>query len=310
MNCLITGASGFIGKRLVQLLLDQGHTVNYTARKRDMSMDSRAAYFPWNATEEPSLECMGRLEAIVHLAGEPVAQRWNAEVKQKIRDSRVLGTRYLVSAVGKLKYKPKVLVSASAMGYYGDQGDRVLTEEAAPGTGFLARICRDWEAEALKAREFGLRVVTPRISIVLGEGGALPKMLLPFRLGLGGPLSSGRQWMSWIHIDDMVRLLRFALDQDHLSGPVNAAAPNPVRNSEFTRELASLLHRPAIFPVPRFALRLVLGQVADHTIESIRLAPRAAETAGFDFRYPKIRAALSACLNPSQAPTTAQPVLS
>ncbi len=298
VNCLITGASGFIGKPLLQLLLTQGHTVNYTARKRAPNLDSRAAFFPWDGGGEPALECMGRLDAIVHLAGEPVAQRWTPEVKQRIRDSRLLGTRHLVSAVGRLKHKPAVLVSASAIGYYGDQGDRVLTEEAEPGRGFLADVCVHWERETQRARDFGLRVVTPRISIVLGpDGGALPKMVRPFRFGLGGQLGNGRQWMPWIHIEDMVRLLRFAMDAVELSGPVNAASPHPVTNAEFTRELAALLHRPALFRVPRFALRLAMGEIAQNITDSVRVEPAVAQKHGFEFRFPRLRDCLQDCLN-------------
>lgn len=298
MNYLITGASGFIGKRLVQLLLSQGHGVNYTARKRDTNMDSRAAFVPWHAQEEPTLNTMGRLDGIVHLAGEPVAQRWNAEVKQRIRDSRVAGTHNLVSAIGKLKHRPKVLVSASAIGYYGDNGDRVITEETPRGAGFLADVCAEWENEASRAAEFGVRVVTPRISIVLGpDGGALPKMLPSFRLGAGGTLGNGKQWMPWIQADDMARLLQFAIDNEQISGPMNAASPNPVSNIQFTRELAQAVHRPAWFRIPEFALTLALGEVAHHMLESMRVVPQIAENNGFQFLYPHLRGALQACLS-------------
>lgn len=294
---MITGATGFIGQRLVDLLLSAGNSVNYLARKQDRDMDSRAAFFEWDARSEPPLDCMGRLDAIVHLAGEPVAQRWNAEVKQRIRDSRVFGTRALVSAVGKLKYKPSVLVSASAIGYYGTRGDARLTESASPGSGFLAEVCASWEREALRAAEYRVRVVTPRISVVLGNGGgALPQMAKSFRFGLGGTLGDGRQWMSWIQVDDMAALLRFAVENPNASGALNAASPHPVTNQEFTKTLAHTMHRPALFRIPRFALRLAMGEMGDHAMDSARVIPEAAQSLGFQFRYPDLESALRASL--------------
>lgn len=293
MNFLITGATGFIGRRLIASLLSRGHSVNYLGRKRSKELDPRAAFFCWNPNEQPPLESVPRLDAVIHLAGEPIAQRWNKEIKQRIYASRVDGTRALVSAIERLRYKPSVVVSASAVGYYGDRGDEVLSESSAPGTDFLARLCVDWEREALRAREFGLRVVPVRIAAVLGRGGgALQKILTLFKLGLGGKLGRGRQWMSWIHLEDLVGLLLFAAENSVLSGPVNGSSPNPVTNTEFTATLSKTLHRPALFPAPLFALRLAVGEMADYLFASERVIPNAAQNAGFSFRYPDLPAAL------------------
>jgi uncharacterized protein (TIGR01777 family) len=295
MNYLITGATGFIGKRLVDHLLHSGHEVNYLGRQRSTTLDGRAAFHLWKRDEEPSLNSVPRLDAVVHLAGEPVAQRWNEKVKQAIYSSRVDGTRKLVTAIGKLKYKPSVLVSASAVGIYGDRGDEVLTERSAPGKDFLAEVCVAWEREALRAGEFGLRVITVRIAIVLGsQGGALKQMLAPFRLGAGGPLGSGKQWMPWITLQDLVRLFVFAVENGSVQGAVNGAAPEPVTNAVFTKALSRAVGRPAIIPVPKFALRLALGPVADYMLASQRVTPEAAQQAGFRFEHSQIEEALRA----------------
>lgn len=299
MTFLITGATGFIGMKLAHLLLARGDAVNYLGRRRSPELDSRVAYHPWaDVNEPPPLNSVPRLDAIVHLAGEPVAQRWTSTAKKRIRNSRVEGTRQLVTAIGKLRYKPAVLVSASAIGYYGDRGDETLVERSPWGVGFLPDVCRGWEREALRAREFGLRVVTPRIATVLGrEGGAMPKMLAPFRLGLGGKFGDGRQWMSWIHIDDLLRLLLFAVENQKVTGALNASSPRPVTNAEFTRTLAAALRRPAILPVPKIALKLVLGEMANLFFDSLRVLPEATEQAGFRFKQPKLAGALHSLLS-------------
>jgi hypothetical protein len=233
------------------------------------------------------------VDAVVHLAGEPVAQRWNAAVKQRILDSRVLGTRRLVDLIGQAPRRPKVLVSASAIGFYGTRGDEVLTESSAPGTGFLVDVCRNWETEADRAAEFGVRVAKLRIGFVLGkDGGALGQMLPIFRLGLGGRLGSGQQWMPWIHLDDVADLFVHAATSDQVSGVWNATAPNPVTNAAFTKEMASVLHRPALFPVPAFALTLAFGELGPHMLDSTRVIPAAAIAAGYQFRYPTLGTAL------------------
>jgi uncharacterized protein (TIGR01777 family) len=242
---------------------------------------------------EPPADSLAGADAIVHLAGEPLAQRWTPEAKRRIRGSRVEGTRRLVEALPALPRRPAVLVCASAIGYYGSRGEEVLTESSAPGEGFLTELCLAWEKTAGLAEALDLRVVNLRNGIVLGpEGGALAKMLLPFRLGLGGRLGSGRQWMSWIHIDDLVGLIRLALERSELRGPINATAPNPVTNSEFTDTLAAVLYRPALLPVPAFALRALFGEMGEVMLGSQRVLPRVAESAGFQFQYPDLKQAL------------------
>jgi hypothetical protein len=264
MTIAVTGASGFIGRRLMEKL----------------GPDARAVSLRGN------LDAIAGADAVVHLAGEPVAQRWTKEAREKIRTSRVEGTRRLVDAMR--SNPPKVLVSASAVGYYGSRGDELLTESSRPADDFLGRICLEWEREARKAEEFGVRVVCLRNGVVLGSGGALEKMIPPFKLGVGGKIGGGRQWMAWIHLEDMVGLIEFALSST-LTGPVNATAPNPVTNEEFTRELAAALHRPAIFPVPKFALHLLYGDMAQIVYASQRVIPEAALRAGYQFHFPNLK---------------------
>jgi uncharacterized protein len=297
MNYLVTGASGFIGQHLTQALLDRGDSVHYLARRKSNRIDQRAIFHAWQTESQPVLEEVPLFHAVIHLAGEPVSQRWNTEVKRKIFDSRVDGTRHLVSALGKRSQPPAVLVSASAIGYYGNRGDEALTEDSAPGSDFLAEVCIAWEREAARAREFGMRVVPIRISVVLGrEGGALPKMLTPFRLGLGGRLGSGRQWMSWIHAGDLVRLILFAIENETVIDVLNGSSPDPVTNLEFTRALAKAVHRPALFPVPPAALRLALGEMAGAVLGSQKVLPQAAQRYGFAFRFPVLADALQELL--------------
>jgi uncharacterized protein (TIGR01777 family) len=235
-------------------------------------------------------------DAMVHLAGEPVAQRWNDEVKRRIRESRVTGTRNLVEGIARLTRKPAVLISASATGYYGSRGDSLLDETSAPGAGFLAEVCVEWEREAFAAKALGVRVATVRTGLVLDpRGGALEKLLPPFRLGVGGRLGDGRQWTPWIHVDDLVGIYAFALTSA-ASGPLNGTAPDPVTNAEFTRALAKALHRPAIFPVPKPALKILFGEMADMLFDSQRVLPKQTEAAGFQFRYPRLEPALAQLL--------------
>jgi uncharacterized protein len=278
MKVAITGASGFIGKHLSEKLRPAGHAVQVLPRT-PAPMDLTGA------------------DAIVHLAGESVAQRWTSQVKQRIYSSRVDGTRRLIEAISRSERRARVLICASAIGIYGSRGDEILTENSAPGSDFLARVVIDWENAAQSAEAFGVRVVNLRFAVVLGKGGALAKMLPPFRVGLGGRLGSGKQWMSWVHIEDAVDLILFALANDPVHGPLNVAAPNPVRNAEFTRQLAEALHRPAIFPVPPFALRLLFGEMADSILASQRVVPAAAESAYFRFRFPDLAPALDDLLS-------------
>ncbi len=292
MDFLVTGATGFIGQKIVSRLLERGDAVNYLARKRSQHIDQRAAFHRWDGHSLPPLDSVPRVDVIIHLLGEPIAQRWTPEVKQRIRQSRVQSTRQLVAAIAKLKHKPKALISASAVGYYGDRGNEILTEASIPGQGFLPDVCVNWEYEASHARELGLRVVLVRIATVLGrDGGALPQMLTPFRWGLGGRFGSGDQWMSWVHVDDLVRLFLFAADNE-VAGALNGAAPNPVTNAEFTRTLAKAIHRPAIVPLPRFALKIALGEMSSFLFDSLRAVPEATQKAGFTFQHSNLEQTL------------------
>jgi hypothetical protein len=294
MDFLITGATGFIGQKLVNSLLARGDSVNYFARQRPLNIiSSRAAFHCWDGKTAPPLNSVPRLDAIIHLMGEPIAQRWNPQVKDRIRKSRVDATRQLVAAIGALRHKPKVLVSASAVGYYGNRGNEILTETSASGSGFLSDVCVNWEYEAMRAREYGVRVVMIRTATVLGrEGGALPQMLTPFRWGLGGRFGNGKQWMSWIQVDDLVRLFTFAADKD-VSGPLNGSAPQPVTNADFTRALGRAVHRPAIFPIPRFALDTMLGEMSGFLFDSLRVVPEAVQRSGFRYEHPDLAEALT-----------------
>jgi uncharacterized protein (TIGR01777 family) len=292
MNCVISGGTGFIGRRIAEHLRQAGHHVNIWSR-------GAAAPFRWDPLEgETSLDSLNTVDAVIHLAGEPVAQRWNAEVKRRIADSRVLGTRHLVDAIRRAEHKPRVLVSASAIGIYGDRGDEILTENSAPGTGFLADVCRGWEAEADRANEVGLRVIKLRIGFVLGKGGgALARMVPAFRFFAGGRLGSGKQWMPWIHLADVAELFLYALEND-IAGVWNASSPNPVTNADFTAEMGSALHRPTIFPVPPLALKLAFGELGQHMLDSSRVVPDAALKAGYQFRYTELPQALRNLLGP------------
>jgi len=274
LTIVLSGASGFIGSRLRPALTDA--SVRTVVCRRG-----------WDAA------ILQGTDAVIHLAGEPVAQRWTAGAKQRILDSRVQGTRGSVEAMAALAEPPKVLVCASAIGYYGSRGSEILTESSPPGTGFLPEVCIAWEREALAAESLGVRVVPLRIGIVLDtRGGALKRMLPPFRLGLGGRIGTGNQWMSWIHIDDLISLIRFVLVHP-LRGPVNAVAPEPVTNSDFTRALASALRRPAFLPVPSAALQILFGEMSEVLLASQRVLPRKAVSAGFSFRYAHLPDALA-----------------
>lgn len=302
MKITISGASGFIGRRLLKNLGTEGHTLQVLSRHAGTNMPANIKVFPWDpAKAEPPADALRDVDAVIHLAGEPVAQRWNDATKRSIRDSRVTGTRNLVQAMGRLRQPPAALICASAIGYYGSRGDDRLTEESSSGDGYLAEVCREWEAEAKQAEGLGMRVARVRIGVVLdGKGGALQKMLPPFRMGFGGRIGSGNQWMSWIHLEDLAGIFRFALE-NRVSGPLNGTAPYPVTNAEFTKALASTLQRPAIFPVPEFALKLMFGEMSEMLLASQRVLPKAAEDAGYQFRYPQLAAALVELLTQSRA---------
>jgi uncharacterized protein (TIGR01777 family) len=232
-------------------------------------------------------------DAVIHLAGEPVAQRWNDDVKRRIRESRVAGTSNLVQALAKLETRPRTLICASAVGYYGSRGDETLTESSSPGSDYLAEVCQAWEKAAQDAESLGVRVVRMRTGLVLDpRGGALARMLPPFKLGIGGKLASGRQWNSWIHIEDLSGLFHLALTAP-IQGPVNGVSPNPVTNADFTRTLAAAVKRPAIFPVPAMGLKLLFGEMGEVLLSSQRVLPKTAESAGYRFRFPQLGAALA-----------------
>ncbi len=291
MNITISGASGFIGRRLMKALA--GESLHVLSRHAGTNLPPNVRLSVWDPLKgEPPAAALEGADAVVHLAGEPVAQRWTAEAKQKIRDTRVTGTRHLIQALSTLSRRPVTLVCASAIGYYGGRGEEVLTEASRPGSGFLPEVCVEWEKQADLAEALGIRVVKLRIGVVLAaHGGALAKMLPAFRNFAGGTLGSGRQWMSWIHLDDLVSLIRYTIDRP-LSSAVNATAPNPVRNADFTRTLAGVLHRPAMFPVPGVALKFLFGEMSEVLLASQRVEPAAAAKAGFEFRYPELRPAL------------------
>lgn len=296
MHVAITGATGLIGSALAPSLTAGGHQVTRVTRR-----PQPAPGLTWNpAAGELDPDDLRGVDAIVHLAGEPIASgRWTKRRKQRIRNSRVQGTALLARTLAEMEDGPRVLVVSSGIDYYGDRDDEVLTEDSGPGEGFLTEVCVAWEAAADPARDAGVRVVHLRTGMVLSaRGGALPKLLLPFRLGVGGRFGSGRQYWSWIAIDDMVALIDHALTSPDLSGPANAVAPAPVTNAEFTRILAAVLSRPAILPVPRFAPRLVLGELADTLLfASQRAFPERAEADGFVFAHANLEEALRHVLN-------------
>jgi uncharacterized protein (TIGR01777 family) len=313
MRILITGATGFVGAPLCRALIDGGHEVVVLSRSPEIARERMAALhgaYPWDPMAgPPPAEAFDGVDAVVHLAGEPVTGRWTAAKKAAIRDTRIVGTRNLVAAMKALPERPGSLVSASAIGFYGDRGDAPLTESALPGDDFLAETCRAWEAEAQAAESFGVRAVSLRIGIVIGAGGgALEAMLPPFRLGLGGPLGSGRQWWSWIHRDDLVAMIQRAAGvattteagpettATPMRGVYNATAPNPVRQREFARVLGAVLRRPAFLPAPAPILKLVLGGFSIELLSSKQVLPQRMQDAGFQPQYPELEAALRAAL--------------
>ena len=287
MHIGLTGASGFIGRKVIDLALRRGHEIIAFTRNPELTI-------PGCTMREFTLERppdISGCEALIHLAGENLAGIWTPAKKRRIVESRVLGTRRVVEAIESATTKPEVLVSGSAIGFYGDGGEDELTETAPAGAGFVPELVRDWEAEALKARD--VRVVLMRTSVVLGpKSGALPAMSLPFRLGLGGKLGNGRQWMSWIHLEDIAQLFLFAVENLDIRGPVNGSAPWPVRNADFTHALAKALHRPAFLAVPAFVLKAALGGFSAELLDSKRVLPATALEQGYGFRFPELEGAL------------------
>jgi len=290
LRILISGASGLIGSALIPALESRGSAVTRLVR----ASESRHGEIPWNPAQPLHSELVSGFHAVIHLAGEPVAARWTEAKKKRIRDSRVLGTAHLCEALARTAQPPHVLISASAIGYYGNRGDEIVREDSRSGAGFLPEVCREWEAATKPAADAGIRTTQIRIGIVLAaQGGALKKMLPPFRMGLGAQIGNGRQWMSWIHVKDLVGAILHLLDSDSVEGPVNLVAPEPVRNSEFTRTLAKVLSRPAILRMPGFAARLIFGEMADEVLlAGQRVDPAKLAASGYEFRYRDLRSAL------------------
>lgn len=292
MKVLITGASGLIGHALQKSLKDRGHELLIASRSPKREEGS----IRW--TVEDGFEDPERLEgtdAVVHLAGETVSGlRWTDEKKKAIRDSRVLGTRSVVDALSRLKRKPKVLVAASAIGYYGERGDEELTESSGAGDGFLSSVSKEWEAESRRAEDLGIRTVLLRTGIVLSkDGGALATMLTPFKLGVGGVVGSGKQWMSWISLDDQIEIINYAIENENVRGAVNAVSSNPVTNEQFTKTLGEVLYRPTFLPLPEFAVSMIFGEMGDALLlASTKVMPKRLLDAGFEFKYPELKPAI------------------
>jgi hypothetical protein len=293
MKILISGASGLVGKNLIPTLIAKGHMVYRLVRRTPKSADE----IEWNAetgfaeSEQAKLE---NFEAVVHLAGDNVAsENWSDEKKRKIKESRTVGTRVLVDALKRCANPPRHFISASAIGFYGNRGDEILNEQSAKGEGFLPEVCAAWEDEIKQAESFA-RVAYLRIGVVLAkDGGALEKMLTPFKFGVGGTIGSGKQYMSWLALDDLIKMIHFALENESLRGAINAVAPNPVTNEEFTRSLGKVLGRPTFLPVPAFAIKTLFGEMGETLIlEGSRVVPKKLQDAGFDFDFPNLEAAL------------------
>ena len=299
MRITVTGATGLIGTRLAAALLERGDEVTVLSRRpEDAQRQLGVEAVGWRTEAEPApVEALAGRDGVVHLAGESIAQRWTPESKERIRSSRELGTARLVEGLKAAEPRPRVLVSASAVGYYGARGSERLDETAAPGTGFLADVCEAWEREAAAAADLGMRVVSLRTGVLLDRAdGGLARMLPVFRLGVGGPVAGGDQYMSWITPDDLVRMYMAALDDSEWSGPINATAPEPVPNREFAQALGRVLHRPALLPVPAFALRVLYGEMASVVTTGQRALPARATEQGFEFQHPAIHGALAAAV--------------
>jgi uncharacterized protein len=295
---VVTGATGLIGKALCKRLLEQGYAVLVFARdvgKARAAVPGAAEYVAWQPEESGAwAAAIDGAHAVVNLAGPSLAgKRWNAEYKRYVRDTRVIGTRGLVSAMVNATVKPLAFVSSSAVGYYGFRDDTPLDEGASPGSDFLAQLCQAWEQEALKAMAQGIRTVIVRTGIVLdGKEGALPQLMLPFKLFAGGPILPGTQWMSWIHLADEVGIIMLALEDERARGPINATAPTPQRNRDFSKALGAAMGRPALMPVPGFALQIMVGEFAESLTTGQRVLPKKAEELGYQFKYPEVGQAL------------------
>ena len=291
---LVSGASGPIGKALLPSLRTNGAHITRLVRDNAPPTYSDEQTIPWHPGQPLSADALSGFDAVIHLAGETIVGRWTESKKNKIRDSRIIGTRNLAQSLAQAKHRPQIFLCSSAIGYYGNRGDEALTEESAPGTGFLAEVCQEWEAATHPAAEAGIRTVAIRTGVVLSrEGGALAKMLPPFKMGVGGKIGDGRQWMSWIDVQDLVGAIHHILKSDLLYGPVNMVAPRPVTNAEFTQTLASVLSRPAVFPMPAFAVKLLFGEMGETVLlGSQRVEPTQLVSSGYPFRFRDLRASL------------------
>jgi hypothetical protein len=298
-HIVITGATGLIGTRLCAALNNSGHDVtvftrNIDSAKKTLPYLTQFVEWDYNKPELWKKELNGK-DAVIHLAGANVfGKRWNDKYKKIIMDSRAVATRNLSNAIAELKDKPEVLISSSAVGYYGDQGNNIITEASPAGNDFLADVCKVWEKEASVVESYGVRRVSIRTGIVLStEEGALKKMLLPFKLFVGGPLGTGQQWFPWIHIDDLIRIYLFALENNKISGPLNAVSPNPVTMHDFAKSLGKTLHRPSLFPVPEFFLKLAVGEGAQPILSSQKIIPQKLTDKSFEFSYPHLQTSLT-----------------
>jgi len=294
MKVLVIGGSGFVGSALIRELSGAGYEVMVSTRSKTTAQKK----LTWNPPDLIPPDTISKFDAVINLAGESVfSERWTSERKEKIRSSRVNATKALVQSMSASTKRPKVFINSSAIGYYGPHGDENVNEGAPPGSDFLAGVCEEWEAAAFVANELGVRVVITRFGLVLGNGGgALSKMLGPFKAFVGGYIGSGKQWMSWIHIDDITGFIRYALENESVAGPFNLTAPEPVRNKEFSSALGKVLGRPAFFPVPALALKLTLGEFADVLVTGQRVTSEKALKAGYAFKYTDVNEALKAIL--------------
>ena len=292
MKILVSGSHGLVGKALISSLASDGHEVIRLVRNKPLG----AAEIEWHPNEgRIDAANLEGLDAVVHLAGESIASgRWTSEKKRAIRDSRVKGTTLLSDAIARVTRPPSVFISASAIGYYGDRGDELLTEKSAPGKDFLSNVCVEWENATRPAAEKGIRTVRTRFGIILdAHEGALAKMLTPFRMGVGGRVGNGKQWVSWVALEDVVNVLKFLISDQSVSGPVNVVAPNPVTNAEFATELGHVLSKPTLFPVPMFGVRLAFGEMGEALLlSSQRVEPRSLKEKGYTFRWPTLGPAL------------------
>ena len=299
MKIAITGATGLVGSRLVSQLQQQGHQIliftrNPSKAQRVFSASNDLEVVQYNPQESGEWQQrVSGCDAVVNLAGEPISERWSPQQKKAIMESRQIGTRKLVEAIAEAEQKPQVLVSGSAVGYYGTSNTATFEETSSSGDDFLSQVCQNWEAEAQKVTEYGVRLVVLRIGIVLANGGALGKMIGPFKMFAGGPIGSGKQWFSWIHRDDLVNLICQAVEREDMSGVYNATAPNPVRMEQLCQTLGEVMNRPSWLPVPDFVLELLLGDGAVVVLEGQQVLPKKTQASGFDYKYPELKPALA-----------------